>query len=64
LGQQVENMTQANLERVRILRQQIISETEYGFADWRLVQKLLDELIINHQQYKYFAAKGNITLYQ
>jgi len=57
-------MTQANLERVRILRQQIIAETKYGLADWSLVQKLLDELIINHRQYKYFAAKENISLYQ
>jgi len=57
-------MTQANLERVRILRQQIIAETDYGFADWTLVQKLLDELIINHHQYKYFADQENITLYE
>ncbi|MCY7333915.1 MAG: hypothetical protein LH649_14970 [Pseudanabaena sp. CAN_BIN31] len=57
-------MTQANLERVRILRQQIIAETKYGLADWSLVQKLLDELMINHQQYKHFAAQENMALYQ
>ncbi|TYQ29663.1 hypothetical protein [Pseudanabaena sp. UWO310] len=57
-------MTSANLERVRTLRQQIIAETKHGFADWNLVQKMLDELMINHQQYKYFATKENISLYR
>ncbi len=54
----------ANLERVRTLRQQILAETNHGFTNWILVQKMLDELMINHQQYKYFAVKEKITLYQ
>ncbi|WP_181016065.1 hypothetical protein [Pseudanabaena sp. BC1403] len=57
-------MTQVNLERIRILRQQIIAETKHGFADWNLVQQLLDDLMINHQQYKQFAIKENLGLYQ
>jgi hypothetical protein len=56
-------MTQDNLQRVRILRQQIIAETSHGFADWTLVQKLLDELMENHNQYKQFALKENLSLY-
>jgi hypothetical protein len=56
-------MTQANLERVRYLRRQIISETKHGFADWNLVQKHLDELMAHHHQYKLFAEKENIHLY-
>ncbi|MBD2177075.1 hypothetical protein H6F42_09145 [Pseudanabaena sp. FACHB-1998] len=56
-------MTQPHLQKVRVLRQQIIAETKHGFADWQLVQKLLDELMENHQQYKEFAAKENTTLY-
>ncbi len=56
-------MTQDNLHKIRTLRQQIIAETNHGFADWTLVQKLLDELMINHQQYKHLAAKENISLY-
>ncbi len=56
-------MTQINLQRVRHLRQQIMSETSYAFADWKLVQELLDELMDNHQQYKQFALKKNITPY-
>ncbi|MCA6571897.1 MAG: hypothetical protein ACK5EU_10745 [Pseudanabaena sp.] len=56
-------MTQDNLQRVRILRQQIIAETSHGFADWNLVQKLLDELMENHNQYKQFALKENLSLY-
>ena len=56
-------MTQINLQRVRHLRQQIIAETSHAFADWNLVQKLLDELVDNHQQYKQFALKENITPY-
>jgi|JFJP01.1.fsa_nt_gi ethanolamine utilization protein EutQ (cupin superfamily) len=64
LGQQNESMTQDNLQKVRVLRQQIIAETSHGFADWNLVQKLLDELIDNHQQYKQFAVKKNINLYK
>jgi hypothetical protein len=63
LGQEDKSMTLDNLRRVRSLRQQIISETSHGFADWNLVQKLLDELIDNHQQYKQFALKENINLY-
>lgn len=55
---------QPNLQQVRVLRQQIIAETKHGFADWNLVQKLLDELIENHQQYKQFAVKENIVLYK
>ncbi len=54
---------QANLQKVRDLRQQIIAETKHGFADWTLVQKLLDELMENHQQYKQSAIKENVTLY-
>jgi hypothetical protein len=57
-------MTQANLQKVRTLRQQIIDETSHGFADWNLVQKLLDDLMINHRQYKQFALKENISLYK
>ena len=57
-------MTQANLEKIRTLRQQIIAETNHGFADWNLVQQLLDDLMINHRQYKQFAIKENITLYK
>lgn len=57
-------MTQDNLQRVRTIRQQIIAETSYGFADWNLVQELLDELIENHQKYKKFAIKENIKLYK
>ncbi len=57
-------MTQANLQRVTELRQLIIAETKYGFADWNLVQKLLDELLFNHGKYKQFASKENITLYK
>ncbi len=64
LRQEEENMTQVNLERIRTLRQQIISETSHGFADWNLVQQLLDDLMINHRQYKQFAIKENITLYK
>lgn len=56
-------MTHTNLQKVRTLRQQIIAETNHGFADWTLVQKLLDELMDNHQQYKQFAIKENITPY-
>ncbi|MEI6328920.1 MAG: hypothetical protein ACOYN8_12240 [Pseudanabaena sp.] len=56
-------MTQTNLQRVQYLRQQIIAETKHGFADWGLVQKLLDELIDNHHQYKEYADKENISLY-
>ncbi|MFN5860756.1 MAG: hypothetical protein ACK451_01990 [Pseudanabaena sp.] len=56
-------MTQDNLQRVRILRQQIIAETSHGFADWNLVHKLLDELMENHNQYKQFALKENLSLY-
>ena len=56
-------MTQDNLQRVRILRQQIIAETSHGFTDWNLVQKLLDELMENHNQYKQFALKENLSLY-
>ena len=56
-------MTQINLQRVRYLRQQLKSETSHVFTDWKLVQKLLDELIDNHQQYKQFALKKNITPY-
>lgn len=52
-------MTQANLQQVRTLRQQIIAETRHGFADWNLVQKLLDELMINHRQYKHFTKQEN-----
>jgi hypothetical protein len=57
-------MTQTNLRRIRDLRQQIIAETRHGFADWNLVQKLLDDLMAHHQQYKEFAIKENITLYK
>jgi len=57
-------MSQSNLEKVRTLRQQIISETKHGFADWPLVQQLLDDLMINHRQYKRFAIKENIDLYE
>ena len=64
MGQQSKSMTQDNLQRVRSLRQQIIAETSHSFADWNLVQKLLDELIDNHQQYKQFAMKENINLYK
>ena len=56
-------MTQINLQRVRHLRQQLKSETSHVFTDWKLVQKLLDELIDNHEQYKQFALKKNITPY-
>jgi hypothetical protein len=56
-------MTQTNLQRVQYLRQQIITETKHGFADWALVQKLLDELIDNHREYKQYADKENISLY-
>jgi len=63
-GQKVENMTQVNLQKVRTLRQQIITETKHGFADWNLVQTLLDELMINHRQYKEFAMKENVSLYK
>ena len=63
-GQKVENMTQVNLQKVRTLRQQIITETKHGFADWNLVQDLLDELMINHRQYKEFAMKENVSLYK
>jgi predicted RNase H-related nuclease YkuK (DUF458 family) len=63
LENQNKNMTQTNLQRVRTLRQQIIAETNHSFANWSLVQELLDELMINHQQYKHFASKENITLY-
>ena len=62
-GQWDKNMTQANLQRVTELRQLIIAETKYGFADWNLVQKLLDELMVNHREYKQFASKENISLY-
>ncbi len=57
-------MTQVNLERIRTLRQQIIAETKHGFADWNLVQQLLDDLMSNHREYKQFAVKENIALYQ
>jgi ethanolamine utilization protein EutQ (cupin superfamily) len=63
-GQRDASMTQVNLERIRTLRQQIIAETSHGFADWNLVQQLLDDLMLNHQQYKQFAIKENIGLYQ
>jgi len=56
-------MTQTNLQRVQYLRQQIIAETKHGFADWGLVQKMLDELMDNHREYKQLADKENITLY-
>ncbi len=57
-------MTQTNLRRVQDLRQQIITETRHGFADWNLVQQLLDELMTHHQEYKQFAIKENISLYK
>ena len=57
-------MTQANRRRVQDLCQQIIAETRHGFADWNLVQKLLDDLMAHHQQYKEFAIKQNIPLYK
>jgi hypothetical protein len=56
-------MTQVNLQNVRTLRQQLIAETSHSFTDWELVQKLLDDLMINHRQYKQFAIKENISLY-
>ena len=56
-------MTQTNLQRVQYLRQQIIAETKHGFADWGLVQKLLDELMANHREYKQYADRENISLY-
>ncbi len=57
-------MTQnSNLQRVRYLRQQIITETRDQFADWDHVQHLLDELMLNHNQYKQSAIKENIRLY-
>jgi hypothetical protein len=59
-----EVMTETHLQKVRSLRQQIITETKHGFADWNLVQNLLDELISNHRQYKHLALKENIDLYQ
>jgi len=59
-----EKMTQVNLQKIRTLRQQIIAETNHGFADWNLVQQLLDDLMIHHQKYKYFAKKENIALYK
>lgn len=64
LRREEENMTQVNLERIRTLRQQIMTETNHEFADWNLVQQLLDDLMINHRQYKQFAIKENIGLYQ
>ena len=57
-------MTQATLQRIRTRRQQIIAETNHGFADWILVQQLLDDLLIHHQKYKYLAKKENIALYK
>jgi len=63
LRREEENMTQVNLERIRTLRQQIMAETNHEFADWNLVQQLLDDLMINHRQYKQFAIKENIGLY-
>ena len=64
LRREEENMTQVNLERIRTLRQQIMAETNHEFADWNLVQQLLDDLMINNRQYKQFAIKENIGLYQ
>lgn len=59
-----EVMAETHLQKVRSLRQQIIAETKHGFADWNLVQELLNELMINHHQYKHSALKENIDLYQ
>ena len=56
-------MTQTNLQRVKYVRQLIIAETKHGFADWRLVQTMLDELMANHREYKEYANKENISLY-
>ena len=64
VGQKIATMTQnSNLQRVRHLRQQIITETRDRFADWNHVQQLLDELMENHHQYKQSAIKENIHLY-
>ncbi len=56
-------MSQANLQRVKILTQQIKSETSQPMADWDLVQKLLDELMENHHQYKSYALSNNLVPY-
>jgi hypothetical protein len=57
------NMAEIHLQKVRSLRQQIIIETSNLFADWNLVQKLLDELMISHRRYKDCALRENIDLY-
>jgi hypothetical protein len=56
-------MSQANLQRVKILTQQIKLETSQPMADWELVQQLLDELMENHRQYKSYALSNNLIPY-
>jgi len=56
-------MSHTNLQRIREIRQQLVAETGSFGTDWVLVQKLLDELMVKHQQYKQFAINKNIHLY-
>ncbi|PZU98314.1 MAG: hypothetical protein DCE90_04130 [Pseudanabaena sp.] len=56
-------MAHTNLQRIRVIRQQLVAETGSFPTDWDRVQTLLDELMIYHQQYKQFAIQKNIHLY-
>lgn len=56
-------MSQVNLQRVKILTEQIKFETSQPMTDWDLVQQLLDELMENHQQYKSYALRNNLIPY-
>jgi len=60
----IKAMVEVHLQKVRSLRQQILAETKHGFADWHLVQQLLDELLSNHRQYKHLTSKENVDLYK
>lgn len=56
-------MAHANIRKIKVIRQQLVAETGSFPTDWHRVQVLLDELMVNHQQYKQFAIKNNIHLY-
>jgi len=56
-------MAHTSLQKIRVIRQQLVAETGSFTTDWNLVQNLLDELMVNHQQYKQFAITKNIHLY-
>ncbi|NUN64733.1 hypothetical protein HCU40_08210 [Pseudanabaena biceps] len=56
-------MSHQHLQRIQTIRQQLVAETGNAPTDWELVQKLLDELMDRHRQYKQFAIEKNIHIY-